>query len=105
MEALEDEGEAGEGLLKCWQEELFADGLNTDDDFPLGNGVNEVDVIDAFFLVGVSLVDGIDTDPAWLSLRIWAAADADGDMNGFGASEGLGASFVFFGTPQVVNVG
>lgn len=96
VEPFEDERERGESFLKGGQEELFADGLNTDNDFPLGNGINKVDVIDAFFLVGVSLMDGVDANPAGLTLGIGAATDADGDMNGFGAGKGLGSSFVFF---------
>lgn len=82
--------------MKGGQEELFADGLNTDNDFPLGNGVNKVDVIDAFSLVGVSLMDGVDANPAGLTLGIGATTNADGEMNGFGVGKGLGASFVFF---------
>lgn len=85
--------------MKSRKEKLFADGLNTDNDFPLGNGVDEIDVVDAFFLVLVPLVNGVDTNPAGLALRVRATTSADGDMDGFGSGERLGPTFVFFGPP------
>jgi hypothetical protein len=104
VEPLEEEGEAGDGFSKSGEEEVFTDGLNTDDNFPLSNGINEVDVIDAFCLIEIPLVDGINTDMAGLPVGLRATADTDGDMDGFGAGECLGMTFIFFGLPQIVNM-
>ena len=104
MEPQDFEGEQGDGLFQRGDEVALGNLLHADDDLPLEDGVDQVDVIDALVAVEVALMNGVDADPAWAVLGVWFAADADGDTDGLGSGEGLGDPAISGGSSEVVDV-
>lgn len=76
------EDDEGEGLKKCFegrQQVMLADPLDTDDDLPLGDLIDGVDVIETLDAIEIALVDGVDAKKSGAAIRPGWAPHADLD--------------------------
>src|SRR3546814_2129024 len=78
MHAQDCEGEGGEHFLQNGQQVSLGDLLARGHDFPLGNAVHGVDVIDALGAILIALMHAVDSDKACPPLGSRGASYADG---------------------------
>jgi len=104
MEAEDFEGEGVEGGGQGREQEGFGDIFDADDDFPLKDFIDHVDVVDALFTVEIALVHGVDADEPRATVGFWFSSDPDGNIDAFRFGDGEGASPVKAGGSQVVDV-
>ena len=104
MKAQDHEGEACQEIFQQRLQEGIGNALNSANDFPLSNLVNDIDVVDALGFVAVALVDGIHAQIPWLSIgkRFLSCADAAIDRLCLGKDQRV--SVVGLGIAQIVEM-
>lgn len=104
VEAPDHEGEAVEQGLDDRQQEGLADPLAGGYEFPLGDAVHRVDVIDPLHPVLIALMHAVDADETRLAIGRRRAALANGQGDGTRLAPLLAMLRVAAGTAQVVQV-
>jgi len=97
MKPRNSKGETRQEVFQQRFQEDFGNTFNGTDDFPLGDFVNDVDVINAFDFISIPLMNGIHTQIPWTTVRRGFFPCADIAFNGPGLGPDQSAPLVVLG--------
>jgi len=107
VELMDHEGETQDQFLNDRSQELFRDLLYCRYHFPLGYLIHDIDVVDAFDTIAISLMNCIYPQKTWLSLRSGLGSDSDINLGCSGMAKVLGLRGIVLAIliPDVVEMG